>query len=56
MKLAIRKVCFVLFLENVKCFGAINKDASTDSLTVARLKGIHPRMKTFMFPIKLIPT
>ena len=39
MKLSIRKV---FFLENVKCFGAINEDASNDSFTVPRLKGFIP--------------
>ena len=39
MKLSIRKVYFVLFPENVKCFKAIDKDESKDSSAAPRLKG-----------------
>ena len=39
MKLSIRKAYFVLFLEDMKCFGAINEDLSKYSLTVARNSG-----------------
>ena len=39
MRLSIHKVYFVLSIENVKCFGDINEDASKDSLAEPRLKG-----------------
>ena len=57
MQLSIRKVYFVLFLENMKYFGAINENASKDSLyTCAEAQAIHHRIKTIMFPIQLFPT
>ena len=39
IKLLIRKVYFFLFLDNMKCFGVSNTDASKDSLTVPERKG-----------------